>query len=349
MKTQAHNILVVGPSWVGDMIMAQSLFKLLKMRDPTATIDVLAPAWSVSLLERMPEVRHALLSTFKHKELKLKARHHLAVQLRDSGYTQAIILPNSFKSALIPFWSRIPKRTGWYGEWSRRLLLNDARPLNAAQFPLMVERFARLALPKEEELPKQLPWPSLEISTENVNKALIKFNLSVSGRPILALAPGAEYGPSKRWPVQYYAEVANAKLQQGWDVWIFGSNNDEQLANEIKHQVKRPIVDLTGKTEVAEAIDLLSLATAVIANDSGTSHIAAALQRPLVVIYGSTTPGFTPPLSNQAIVLTLNLPCSPCYKRVCPLGHWRCMLDITPQAVLTSLDRLLTVRHPHVH
>ncbi len=349
MKTEAHNILVVGPSWVGDMVMAQSLFKLLKIQDPTVHIDVLAPAWSFCLLERMPEVRRALLSPLKHKELKLRAHYRLARQLRSSAYSQVIVLRNSFKSALIPFWSHIPKRTGWYGEWPRFLLLNDARHLKGEEFPLMVERFAKLALPKDAELPKQLPWPSLEVSPENVQKALNKFGLTVTQRPILALGPGAEFGPSKRWPAQYYAEVANAKLQQGWDVWILGSKNDQSVANEIMDQVKAPIVNLSGKTDLAEVIDLLSSVTAVIGNDSGMAHIAAALRKPLIAIYGSTTPGFTPPLSHQAIVLSLNLPCSPCYKRVCPLGHWRCMLDLSPQVILNSLDELMAKDNSHVH
>ncbi|HVV68136.1 MAG TPA: lipopolysaccharide heptosyltransferase II [Gammaproteobacteria bacterium] len=333
-------ILVVAPAWVGDMVMTQTLFQVIKQQHPDAIIDVLAPAWTQGLLERMPEVHQSFISAFKHGELRLWQRLQLARQLRSNHYSQVIILPNSFKSALIPFFSAIPQRTAWRGEWPRFCLVNDARTLDEQHLPLMVQRFAALGLPKNACLPDPLPMPLLNISSEKLNAALQKLQLPLPKRPLLALAPGAEFGPSKRWPASHFAEVAKAKLAQNWDVWLFGSGNDSAITQEIYKLTDGKVVDLTGKTTLAEAVDLLSLATAVISNDSGLMHIAAALKKPLVAIYGSTSPKFTPPLSDKVVIVSLDLSCSPCFQRVCPLGHWRCMLDLKPEEILAGLERL---------
>jgi heptosyltransferase-2 len=335
-----EKILIVGPAWVGDMVMAQSLFKVLKEQHPEVPIDVIAPAWSRGLLERMPEVNASWVLPFQHGEFKPIERYKLGKSLRSQGYTQVILLPNSFKSVLVPLWAKIPLRTGWRGEWPRSLLLNDARRLDKAQLPLMIQRFIALGLAEGASLPTDLPRPALNISPLTRNAALEKHQLSLPKR-LLVLAPGAEFGPSKRWPAQYYADVANAKIKQGWGVWLFGSPKDSPIAQEICAATNGQAIDLTGKTSLAEAIDLMSLATVVVTNDSGLMHIAAAVGRPIVAVYGSTSPAFTPPLADQVEILSLNLSCSPCFERVCPLGHWRCMRDLQPQQVLRSIDILI--------
>jgi heptosyltransferase-2 len=323
------------------MVMSQTLLTLLKQQDPAAIIDVLAPAWSKALLARMPEVHASLVSPFAHKQLSLYQRYLLGKQLKAGHYDQVIILPNSFKSALAPFWSHIPQRTAWTGEWPRSILLTDARTLDKEKLPLMIQRFAALGLPKDAPLPAILPRPCLAISQQTLSQSLNKQQIQRSSAPLLVLAPGAEFGPSKRWPAAYFAEVAKMKLAQGWDVWMFGSANDASIGLEIQQQVENRITNFIGKTNLAEAVDLISLATVVVSNDSGLMHIAAALNRPLVAIYGSTSPKFTPPLGDKVKILELNLSCSPCFKRDCPLQHWRCMLDLKPQQVLSALDELL--------
>lgn len=340
LPPSAKKILIVAPAWVGDMVMAQSLFRIIQQQQPDAVIDVLAPEWTHGLLERMPEVSQSFVSPFKHGELCLWQRYQLARQLRSSYYDQVIILPNSFKSALIPFFSQIPQRTAWRGEWPRHLLLNDARLLNKTELPLMVQQFVALGLPAGASLPEPLPIPRLKISAAQLTLALDRLHLTRPQRPLLAIAPGAEFGPSKRWPASHFAEVAKVKLEQNWEVWLFGSSNDSAITQEIARLTGGQAVDLAGKSSLAEAVDLLSLATAVITNDSGLMHIAAALQKPLVAVYGSTSPKFTPPLSDQAVILSLDLSCSPCFQRVCPLGHWRCMLDLKPEEILAGLQRL---------
>ena len=336
------NILIIGPSWVGDMVMAQTLFVCLKRQHPDCQIDVLAPEWSRPLLERMPEVREALSFPLGHGAFELATRRRIGQQLR-GRYDQAILLPNSLKSALVPYFAGIPKRTGWRGEM-RFGLLNDIRTLDKARYPLMIERFMALAHAPGAELPKPYPEPRLAIDPASRDAALERFGLSLD-RPVLALCPGAEFGEAKRWPAEHYAAVADARLRQGWQVWLFGSQKDAPGGEEIREWVtpgfEEDVCNLAGRTSLAEAIDLLSCASAVVSNDSGLMHVAAALDRPLVAVYGSTSPGFTPPLASQVEVVRLGLECSPCFDRTCRFGHYDCLRLLQPSLVQDALDRLV--------
>jgi heptosyltransferase-2 len=333
-----NKILIVGPAWIGDMVMAQSLFKLLKIEYPHASIDVLAPGWSLPILKRMPEVTAGIAMPLGHGQLNLKARYQLGKTLGAATYDTAIVLPNSFKSALIPFWAKIPVRIGWRGEM-RYVLLNDIRILNAERYPLMIERFMALGLKNKADIAKPYPHPSLHFSTQTQTDVLTKYGLSNTA-PILALCPGAEFGPAKRWPENYYAEVARQKMAEGWQVWILGSAKDGPVAEKIMEETGQKCVNLTGRTDLVEAIDLLSLSKVVLTNDSGLMHIAAAVNTPILAIYGPTSTGFTPPLHPKAQVLQLNLPCQPCFQRECPLLHHRCMQDLKPVTVLQTLEGL---------
>jgi len=338
METKPARILVIGPSWVGDMVMAQSLFKILKQENPDADIDVLAPAWSKPLLARMPEVNQAIAMPLQHGHLGLRVRYHLGLGLRDKQYQQAILLPNSWKSALVPFWAKIPQRTGFLGEW-RWGWLNDIRPLPKIRLPMTVQRFVALGLARGAALPSPLPRPMLKVASQNVATALQRHALDRPTAPVLGLCPGAEYGPAKRWPADYFAEISRRKLAAGWAVWIFGSAKDTTAGREVAARSGKGCVDLTGKTTLAEAIDLLSLTTVVVSNDSGLMHVAAALDRPLVAIYGSSDPHCTPPLSANAQTLSLQLACSPCFQRCCPLGHLKCLRDLPSARVIGAIEQ----------
>lgn len=336
------NILIVGPSWVGDMVMAQTLFQCLQQRHPGCAIDVLAPEWSRPILERMPEVRRALSFPLGHGVLQLATRRKIGKSLAGQ-YDQAILLPNSLKSALVPFFAGIAKRTGWKGEM-RYGLLNDVRVLDKQRYPLMIERFMALAFEPGDELPTPYPRPSLHIDEDSRAAALAKFGLSLD-RPVLALCPGAEFGEAKRWPSEHYAQVAEAKIRTGWQVWLFGSKNDHPVGEEIRLRLipglREEAVNLAGETSLAEAIDLLSCAGAVVSNDSGLMHVAAALNRPLVAVYGSTSPQFTPPLAEQVEIVRLGIECSPCFDRTCRFGHYNCLRELPARPVLQALDRLV--------
>ena len=328
--------LIVGPSWVGDMVLAQSLFRLLKQRHPECRIDVLAPEWTFPLLARMPEVAEAIPAPFRHGALALAKRWRLGRALRARNYDRAIVLPNSLKSAIVPFAARARVRTGFVGEL-RYGLLNDARRLDKTELPRTVDRFVALGIESGEALP-EIPQPWLEADADSARAALVRLGRGLPKTPVLGLCPGAEYGPAKRWPAEYFADVARTKLAEGWEVWLFGSDQDAPVTLAIQSLTQGGCLDLGGKTALAEAIDLMSLTTAVVTNDSGLMHVAAALGRRVVAIYGSSDPGHTPPLSDKATMRYLGLSCSPCFQRECPLGHLRCLRDIAPGLVLESLS-----------
>jgi heptosyltransferase II len=334
-EADRERVLVVGPSWVGDMVMAQSMLGLLRARR-AATIDVLAPPWAIPVVERMPEVDHAWPADLRHGALALGERRRLARRLAGVGYDRAIVLPNSWKSALVPFLARIPRRTGYRGEM-RFGLLNDRRRLDRVALPRTVQRFAALALEPGETLPEPLPQPRLRVA-EDAPAVRARLVPADAERPALALCPGAEFGPAKRWPEAHFTALAQRYVEAGWTVWLLGSANDAGPAAAIAEAVVGPHChDLTGRTTLVEAVDLLASADAVVSNDSGLMHVAAALDRPLVALFGSSDPGHTPPLSPRARVLHLGIACSPCFQRTCPLGHLRCLQELTPAMVADAL------------
>ena len=330
-------ILIVAPAWVGDAIMAQPLYARIKARHPDALIDVLAPAWTRPLHARMAEINDLIDAPFTHGELKLRERWALARQIKARGYQQAIVLPNSLKSALVPFLAGIPQRTGWLGEM-RYGLLNDARELDPILLPQMAQRFYALGADAGVPLTEAMPFPVLTINTDARDATVRKLGLSLD-TPIVAICPGAEYGPAKRWPAVHAAALANRLIAEGQQVWLLGSNKDQEICHEIR-QLAPQVLDLAGKTSLAEAIDLMSLASSVVCNDSGLMHVAAALQRPLVAVFGSSSPSFTPPLAIKAKIVTLDLECSPCFARVCPLGHMNCLNQLDADLVYTALNKL---------
>lgn len=339
------NILIIGPSWVGDMVMAQTLFQCLRKEHPGCAIDVLAPEWSRPILERMPEVRSALTFPLGHGALDIKIRKQIGRSLQGQ-YDQAIVLPNSLKSALVPFFAKIPKRTGWRGEM-RYILLNDMRTLDKQLYPLMIERFMALAYPKGRALAKPYPKPHLHIDAALQQEALTAFHLQLD-KPILALCPGAEFGEAKKWPAEYYAKVAESKIIEGWQVWVFGSKNDhpvgESIRNILPTDQQLQLTNLAGQTSLAQAIDLMACASAVVTNDSGLMHVAAALDRPIVAVYGSTSPQFTPPLADKVAIVRLGIECSPCFQRTCKFGHYNCLKQLQPNLVETALHQLIDVK-----
>ena len=329
-------ILIMGPNWVGDMVLAHSLFQIIKQQHPGVLIDVAAPAWTIPLLERMPEVSEAIALPFRHGQLALGERIRFGRSLRTRHYDQAILLTNSLKSAVLPFAANIPKRTGFTGEM-RYGLLNDIRTLNKSLLPRTVDRFVSLGLEKNQPLPAIIPDPHLYADTGKINATLARLERKPPAAPVLGLCPGAEYGEAKRWPAEYYAEVASHALDSGWEVWLFGSEKDIPVTTRINALTNGRCFDLGGKTSLGEAIDLMSLTNTVVSNDSGLMHVAAALGKKVIAIYGSSDPYHTPPMNSEAVILWLKLDCSPCFKRECPLGHLNCLKQLAPEEVIKCL------------
>lgn len=342
-------ILVIGPSWVGDMMMSQSLYRQLKVNWPTATIDVMAPAWCRPLLDRMPEVDQALAMPLGHGALAIGERYRLGKALRAGRYDRAYILPNSFKSALIPWFARIPQRSGWLGEM-RYGIVNDARKLDKAAFPLMVERYVALAqeatqVHSAQDLPSPLLRPALSVTEDEKNTTLAQFTLSTE-RPMIGFCPGAEFGPAKRWPDYHYAALAETLISQGYQVLLFGSAKDseagEQIIKQLSDSARLHCHNLAGKTELDQAVMLIACCRAVVSNDSGLMHVAAALDRPLVAVYGPSSPDFTPPLSDKARVIRLITGYQRIRKGDGDQGYHQSLIDITPHRVQSELEALLS-------
>lgn len=316
------------------MVMAQSLCKTLKLREPELAIDMYAPGWSLPVVRRMPEVREALESPFGHGQLRWRARRREGLELRERRYDRAIVLPRSFKSALVPWHAGIPVRTGYRGEM-RFGLLNDVRRLDPAALPRTVDRYVALGLDRGT-IPASVPHPQLRVDTDRQQALRAALAPSGAGR-VVGLLPGAEYGPAKQWPAASFAELAAMLTGDGVGVWIFGSEKERHLGDSIAAGAAGA-VNLCGRTTLADAVDLIALCSDVVTNDSGLMHIAAAAGVRVVAIYGSSSPQYTPPLTDNARIVWLELSCSPCFDRECRFGHYRCLREITASQVAALLQ-----------
>ncbi|MDX7998838.1 ADP-heptose--LPS heptosyltransferase RfaF [Xenorhabdus sp. Reich] len=348
-------ILVIGPSWVGDMMMSQSLYRTLKALYPNAEIDVMAPAWCRPLLAKMPEVNQALAMPLGHGAFALGERRRLGFALRENKYDRTYVLPNSFKSALIPFFANIPLRTGWRGEM-RYGLLNDIRVLNKSAFPLMVQRYVALAydakkMRSADDLPQPLLWPQLTVNDEDIAESTAAFNIA-DHRPIIGFCPGAEFGPAKRWPHYHYAALAEELItEKGYQILLFGSAKDHEAGEDIRtllsNDARAECLNLAGKTSLEQAVNIIAACDAIVTNDSGLMHVAAALNRPLVALYGPSSPDFTPPLSNKAEVIRLITGYHKIRKGDSDGGYHQSLIDIQPERVVASLEKLLQAENQH--
>jgi heptosyltransferase-2 len=313
-------LLVVAPNWIGDALMAQPLLARLRARLPQARIDVLAPAWVAPVMRRMAEVSGVIETPFEHGRLRLRERWRLGRTLRNLRYDQAIVLTNTWKSALVPFFADIPIRSGYVGE-SRYGLLNLLYRKQPGREPMALH-YARLSEKPGAAIALPLPDPRLAVEAQAVAATQQRFGIEGS---YAVLCPGAEYGPAKRWP--WFAELSR---RLALPAVVLGSAKERELGAAIQGR------NFAGETTLDEAIELMAGAALVVSNDSGLMHVAAALGRPQVALYGSSSPRHTPPLSGQARILWLGIECSPCYARECPLGHFRCMRELTVDQVLEA-------------
>lgn len=333
-------ILVIAPNWIGDAVMAQPLLTLLKQAHPLQPIDVLAPSWVAPVLRAMAEVDSVLETPFKHGALQLRERWRYAQILRRRGYASAYVLPNTLKFALLPWMAGIKKRVGYKGE-SRYGLINIMHHDDPAVPRAMVPFYAALATAPDDQAPTQLARPALHVTSQQIAQVLSTLGLSAQ-HPLIAFAPGAEFGNAKRWPTSHFAQLADSILQAHprAQIVLLGSPKDNAVCDEIKG-LNPAVHHLAGKTTLDQAVALIAAASAVVSNDSGLLHIASALNRPVIAIYGPTDPYHAPPFSDIAHSLSLHLPCAPCKQRECPLMHHECMQKLTRDMVWMPLQAIL--------
>ena len=314
--------------------MTEPLLRRLAARGERLTVGALP--WVAPVYRAMPQVAAVIEFPFAHGGLQFAARRRLARQITGQ-FDTAYVLPNSLKSALLPFLASIPKRVGYLGE--ARVGLLTHRLKNPKNRPPMVAFYSQLS----GEPGVQADRPQLAIDTGEIEKTLVDLNLTWANYAVFA--PGSEYGPAKRWPAEHYAALAK---QLAYPVVLLGSGKEAELCARIAAQADN-CINLAGKTTLDQAIRAQAASKFIVSNDSGLMHIAAALGVPQVAIFGSSSPLHTPPLSDKATVLWLKndssyqppLDCSPCFERVCPLGategHMRCLNDVLPERVLNAM------------
>ena len=333
MTGQDSRILVVAQAWVGDLVLSQILYALLERQQPDTSIDVVAPTWAGALLERMPQVSRHIPLDVRHGQLGLWRRWAAARRL-DAEYQQAIVIPRSIKAALLPWAAGIKKRVG-FNSGMRNGLINDSR----ARPPDIMTRMARLASPDSID-PDSIPRPRLEVDSEKAIDVLRQWEIDPN-EPVVGLMPGAAYGRAKEWGAESFAKLAAMFVEQGNRICVVGISKDHPLGEVIARAAPERIVNLCGKTTLDQAIHLISRLSVAICNDSGLMHIAAAVNTPVIGIYGPTSPDTHPPLTDARKILSVRTLCSPCHRRVCPYGHHACMTRIAPEQVHEAALALL--------
>ena len=338
--TKMVKILIIAPNWIGDAVMTEPLISQLKKNNPNSQIDVLATPWVASIMKAIPAVDQIITADFQHGSLQWSERKTLAKQLAKNAYTHAYILPNSFKSALIPWLAKIPRRIGYQGEMRWGLINESLKNPSRSDRPPMSSHYFALTGQTSSEVPQphlSLPKAMIDESQQALQKIQAHQNLFV-------LCPGAEYGSAKQWPIEHFGQLAKniIETKENSLVVILGSKKEFSIGSDIATISTHPnrVVNWCGQTSLEDAMATISNATAVISNDSGLMHIAAAFRRPQVAIFGSSDPRHTPPLSKLASIHWLHLECSPCFKRTCPLGHLKCLVDIEVKDVLNSVNQL---------
>ena len=337
-----NRILVIAPNWIGDAVMSQPLLAAIKASYPHAVIDVLATPWVAPVYRACREVTELIEADLRHGQLQWGLRRALAAQIKKRNYASCYVLPNSLKSALIPWLATIPARIGYQGELRRFLLTETKANSPKTQRIPMVEHYANLCAPSGN-LNTTINPPYLVPMASALESARARLQAAgIQTDALVVLCPGAEYGPSKRWPAAHFALLVQSILKEKptASVVLLGSPSDRAIGDAIVSSAasQSRTFNWCGATSLDEAIAIISLCSKVVSNDSGLMHISAALQVPQVAIFGSSDPNHTPPNSAKASIISLHLPCSPCHQRECPLGHLNCLKQISPERVFAALQ-----------
>ena len=324
-----EKLLIIPQNWLGDIVMSQTLLKKVKSENPNTVIDILVNSTFKSLVERMPEINKAVILDSGHKELGLLKRLNLARRIK-GNYDQSIVLSRSIKSALIPYFAKIPIRTGELGE-SRYILINDLKKFTKEDRRKTAFRYVSMFSKKEEVLDEKY-YPSLQSDPENIKILSDKYKLNLD-KKIIIFAPGAAFGPSKMWPVEKFKELGE-KLNKDFFILILGSNNEKNIGDKIV--TNKNMINLCGETTITEAVDLMHISEFCVSNDSGLMHLASATNTKSISIYGATSPELTPPLTSNKEIHYRGISCSPCFEKKCKYGHYNCLVEIQADDIFKS-------------
>ena len=324
-----EKLLIIPQNWLGDIVMSQTLLKRVKSENPNTEIDILVNSTFKSLVKRMPEINKAVILDSGHKELGLLKRLNLARRIK-GNYDQSIVLSRSIKSALIPFFAKIPIRTGELGE-SRYILINDLKKFTKEDRRKTAFRYVSMFSKKEEVLDEKY-YPSLQSDPENIEILSDKYKLNLD-KKIIIFAPGAAFGPSKMWPVEKFKELGE-KLNKDFFILILGSNNEKNIGDKIV--TNKNMINLCGETTITDAVDLMHISEFCVSNDSGLMHLASATNTKSISIYGATSPELTPPLTSNKEIHYRGISCSPCFEKKCKYGHYNCLVEIQADDVFKS-------------
>jgi heptosyltransferase II len=339
MDNLSNRILVRGVNWLGDAVMSLPAVEAIRVSFPEYSISMLTYEKLEGLYEMLPAVDNIItIPDRKGGKKALYREFQLAKELRKEMFEMSFILPNSFHSAIIPYFARIPVRIG-YGKSARAALLTHAYPVSgdykkeihqSRYYLEMVKNFVK------RNLATKMPALSVpDALRAEMVETLIK--MGVKSKNIIGISTGAEYGSAKRWPsANWYSLVSLILQETNCAVVVTGTGADTENALFLKDGYDR-IIDMTGKTSLRQLLALLSLCRVFVSNDSGAMHAASALGVPVIGIFGSTSPKATSPSSGKYKVLYKGLACSPCFKRECPLGHYDCLTGITPEEVFDAV------------
>ncbi len=338
-------ILIRSTNWIGDAVMTTPAVRTIRENFPDSEISILVLPWVADVFKYSPRVDRLLYYERKDRHMGVMGKWRLGRELAGERFDCAILLQNAFEAALISCIAKIPVRGGYTTD-GRRLLLthgvNKAADIGSKhQVYYYQEMLQGLGLtPSQNTLEMFVP----EEMQQNARQRLAQMSSAQGRRPIIGFNPGAAYGPAKRWPADQFAELAGRIcMEMDADIAVFGTEADQETARQIRQSVTKPerILDFTGKTKLIEAIALIQCCSTFVTNDSGLMHVAAALDTPLVAIFGSTDHIATGPFSEHAIVVRKDLSCSPCKKTVCPLKHLNCLRSISPAEVLAGIRELM--------
>ena len=319
-------ILIIAPQWMGDAVMTHSLIQLVAKKN---TVDVLCVSWLEPIYQRMQNVDNVITLPLQHGKLQLKLYWQIAKKIKNQ-YDQCIVIPRKLKSAIIPWLAGIPKRTGYFGE-SRYWFIND-RITADPRHTLWVQKVCALFDKKSAD---DNNYPNPQLTTNSSNQKKWQKELKQGGKQLVALMPGASYGVSKQWSMEHFKEVVELG-KNDYSFVVLGGESERKMGDAILQGVDATGHNLSGKTSLYDAVDILSISDFCITNDSGLMHVAAATQCFVKALYGSSSPDYTPPLTNKKQIYSDTLDCKPCFKRTCSYGHYDCWKKITAERVLNN-------------